>query len=106
MKKKVIGDGLYQKFTKDYTNKDSLAKVQTKRIDNYSEKLVRVLEIYEAEIGPVIGAYNKNSSEKTMGVRQARNSSRRIQDRRSHQDMVEGLAVECATRLGLNVRSN
>lgn len=106
MKKKIISDELRQKLTKDYTNKESLAKVQAKRVDNYSEKLVRVLETYETEIGPVIGAYNKNSSEKTMGVRQARNSSRRIQDRRAHQDMVEGLAVECARRLGLNVRSN
>lgn len=38
-----------------------------------------------------------------MALFQTRNSTRKIQDRRSHQDMVEGLAVVIAKKLGLNV---
>ncbi|MDE5830326.1 MAG: hypothetical protein K2H53_01140 [Clostridia bacterium] len=103
MEKRSINNQLPQadKISK-YTNDEALAIVSAKRIENYAEDLVKVLEQYSEEIGSSILEYNKTSSEKTMGVRYLRNSSRRMQNRKSHQDMVEGMAVECGKKLGLN----
>ena len=88
---------------KNYKNQKSLAKVQARRLETYAEELAKVLEQYSEEIAPVIAEYNKTSTEKTMALRLIRNSSRQIQNRRNHQDMVEGLAVMIAKELGLNV---
>lgn len=101
-KKKVINQNAKMNKSCKYTNDKSLAKVSAKRIDNYAEELAKSLEQYAEEIGSAVLAYNKTSSEKTMGVRFLRSSSRKIQNRRSHQDMVEGIAVECSKKLGLN----
>lgn len=87
----------------NYTNHKSLVIVQSKRIENYSQYLLGALEKYSEEIGAVILEYNKTSSRKTMALMQNRTSHVRTQNRRIHQDMVEGIAVECAKRLGLNV---
>lgn len=103
MRKQIINNPNRTQIVR-VTNLKSLASIQGKRLDNYSAGLSRVfLEPYSEEIEAVIGAYNKTSSEKTMALRLARNSSRRIQNRRSHQDMVEGIAVMIAKKLGLNV---
>lgn len=88
--------------TNKYTNDKSLALVQTKRMGNYAEDLIKVLEEYSEEIGSTILGYNKTSSEKTMGIRYLRNYSRRMQNRKSHQDMVEGIAVESGKKLDLS----
>ncbi len=104
MKKEMVNKAKDEKEER-YINKQGLAKVQSKRLDNYSEELLKSLEQYGEEIGTVLLSYNKTSTEKTMGVRWLRNSSRRIQNRKNHQDMVEMLAVECAKKLGLNVET-
>lgn len=85
-----------------YTNKKSTAQVKSKRIDNYSEYLIQTLEPYAYDIGPVINEYNKDSSRKTMALKLERSASTKTQNRRSHQDMVVGIAVECGKKLGLN----
>ncbi|MCI8621816.1 MAG: hypothetical protein HFJ50_09225 [Clostridia bacterium] len=86
-----------------YVNEKSCAEVQAKRIENYSEELYQILDEYGTEISPVIGEFNRTSSEKTMGVLWARSTSKKIQSGKIHQEMVEGIAVECAKKLGLNV---
>lgn len=89
--------------TKNYTNEKSMAKVQARRLETYAEEATKALEAYAEELAPVLQEYNKTSSDKTMALFQTRNSTRKIQDRRAHQDMVEGLAVMIAKKLGLNV---
>lgn len=89
--------------TQNYTNEKSRAKVQARRLETYAEEATKALETYTEELAPVLQEYNKTSSEKTMALRQIRNSSRKIQNRRAHQDMVEGIAVMIAKKLGLNV---
>lgn len=89
-----------------YKNKNSLAKVQAGRIENYSEFLIKTLEPYAYDIEPVVGAFNKKASSKTMALKLVRMSDVRLQNRATHQDMVKGLAVECAKQIGLNTRVN
>ena len=103
MKKKILDDAACQRILKDYTNDKSLVTVQARRIENHSDELAQILDQYAEEIGPVLEEYNKTSSRKTMMLMQNRASSVRTQNRRIHQDMVEGIAVECAKKLGLNV---
>lgn len=103
MKKRILDDGARQRILKNYTNDKSLVTVQARRIDNHSEELAKILDEYAEEIGPVLEEYNKTSSRKTMMLMQNRVSSVRTQNRRIHQDMVAGIAVECAKKLGLNV---
>lgn len=86
-----------------YTNEKSLAKVQGKRIDNYSEEILKAMEQYSEEIGSVIYGYNYGSTDKTMALNLLRRSTVKIQNRGMHQEMVAGLATECAKKLGLNV---
>lgn len=103
MKKKILDDVTRQRILKNYTNEKSLVTVQARRIENHSDELAQILDQYAEEIGPVLEEYNKTSSRKTMMLMQNRVSSVRTQNRRIHQDMVEGIAVECAKKLGLNV---
>jgi len=103
MKKKILDNLVHQGILKNYTNDKSLVTVQAKRLDNHSDELTKIIDQYSEEIGPVLEEYNKTSSRKTMMLMQNRVSSVRTQNRRIHQDMVEGIAVECAKKLGLNV---
>ena len=93
------------KDKKDYKNKKSLAKVQSERIGNYSDVIREVIEKYAEEIGDVVLRYNKTRTGKTMALRLVRTSTQNVQNRKTHQEMVEGLAVEAAKRLGLNVET-
>ncbi len=93
------------KLKKDYKNKKSLSKIQSKRIENYSDVIKEVLENYAEEIGDAVLRYNKTSAGKTMALRLVRTSTQNTQNRKTHQEMVEGLAVEAAKRLGLNVET-
>jgi len=103
MKKKILDNLVHQGILKNYTNDKSLVTVQAKRLDNHSDELTKIIDQYSEEIGPVLEEYNKTSSRKTMMLMQNRVSSVRTQNRRIHQDMVAGIAVECAKKLGLNV---
>lgn len=78
------------------------SKVQTKRLDNYSESLLEVLEEYANEIDAAIFPYNRKSCEETMMVTGIRKSSQDTTNRKTHMENVEGIAVEIAKRLGLN----
>lgn len=87
---------------KRYKN-EKATRVKVKRVENYSEVLLETLEKYGAEIEQVIVGYNKSSVDKPMALSSTRNSSRKIQNRKTHQEMVELVAVEIAKKLGLSV---
>ncbi len=84
-------------------NVKSLGITQIKRIENYSETLLDALEKYANEIDSAILAYNKKSCEETMMVKGTRKSSQESTNRKTHMESVEGIAVQIATKLGLNV---
>ena len=96
----------YANDKKGYKNNKSIARIQGERIGNYSELLIKTLEPYAYYIEPVVGAFNKKASSKTMALKLVRMSDVRIQNRATHQNMVKGLAVECARQIGLNTRVN
>ena len=83
-------------------NQKSTAIIQSKRLENYSNEIKEALESYAEEIDASILPYNRTSSGKTMALRLVRTSTQKTQNRKTHQEMVEMLAVECAKRLGLN----
>ena len=102
-KMKVSG---IKKETGNYKNTKSLASVQMERLENYSEELGAILNCLEdnAEvIQPSILTYNKSSVSKTMALILYRNSSQKAQNRKTHQEMVEGLVRIAAKELGLHV---
>ena len=86
-------------------NQKSTAMIQRERLGNYSNEIKDSLEIYAEEIESSILPYNKTSAGKTMALRLVRTSTQKTQNRKTHQEMVEMLAVECAKRLGLNVET-
>ncbi len=91
----------------NYTNTSSLAAVQTARVENYADEIEEALDIleeYAEEIQPSILSYNKSSVSKTMALILFRNSSQRAQNRKTHQEMVEGLVKIAAKELGLHVK--
>ena len=98
--------GIKQNST-NYTNTSSLAAVQTARVENYADEIEEALDIleeYAEEIQPSILSYNKSSVSKTMALILFRNSSQRAQNRKTHQEMVEGLVKIAAKELGLHVK--
>ena len=97
-----------KKFNKkniELKNRKSLSIVQAKRLDNYSETLLDVLEQYANEINSTILAYNKKSCEETMMIKGLRKSSQETTNRKTHMENVEGIATEIAKKLQLNVGS-
>ena len=97
-----------KKFNKkniELKNRKSLSIVQAKRLDNYSETLLDVLDKYANEINSAILAYNKKSCEETMMIKGLRKSSQETTNRKTHMENVEGIATEIAKKLQLNVGS-
>ena len=92
--------------TGNYTNTQSLADVQMARLENYSEELDSIMGSLEENaeiIQPSILTYNKSSVSKTMALILYRNSSQKAQNRKTHQEMVEGLVRIAAKELGMHV---
>ena len=90
-----------------YKNKKAIANVQKVRVDNYAKEIEEALDLiekYAEEIEPPILDRNKSSVSKTMALILFRNSSQRAQNRKTHQEMVEGLAKIAAKQLGLHVK--
>ncbi len=106
MKKKISSQSTKEGYrSNERSNGRIQAEARIRRFENHAQDTLLALEElnkHAYEIGPVVQEYNKTSSDKTMALRLARNSSKRIQNRRSHQDMVEGLAVVIGQKLGLN----
>lgn len=84
-------------------NSQFLSVVQKKRLELYSEKILKVLDKYADEIESVVDSYNGKSTEKTMMIKGLRKSSQDTTDRKKHMENVEGIAVEIAKLVGLNV---
>lgn len=84
-----------------FDNKVSVSKIQVKRLDNYYEELLAVLDQYANEIDSCILAYNRKAREETMMIRTIRSSSQDTINRKSHMENVEGIATEIAKILGL-----
>lgn len=84
-------------------NIHSTAEIGTKRLDNYSDNLLSVLEKYAEETGNAILSYNRKSCEETMMISGLRKSSQETTNRKNHMDNLEGIAVEIAKKLKLNV---
>lgn len=98
--RKIIG--VKKDKNERYTNESSQSTVQSKRLDNYSEELLAVLDEYANEIDSTILAYNRKACEQTMMVSAARRYSQETTTRKTHMENVEGIAVEIAKKLGLN----
>lgn len=90
------------KEQQSYTNTDSLKEIQVARLENYAEEL-QLLEENAEMIQPSILTHNKSSVSKTMALILYRNSSQKAQNRKTHQEMVEGLVRIAAKELGLHV---
>lgn len=86
-----------------YINNRSKSAVQAKRLDNYSDLLLDILEDYAEEIDSSIVPYNKKSVEETMMIKGLRKSSQETTNRKTHMENVEGIAVEIAKKLGLHI---
>ncbi len=91
-----------RKGQEKYTNTDSLKEIQVARLENYAEEL-QLLEENAEMIQPSILTHNKSSVSKTMALILYRNSSQKAQNRKTHQEMVEGLVRIAAKELGLHV---
>lgn len=86
---------------KEYSNEKSKGKIQSQRLENYSDMLLDILEQYADEIGSTLIAYNKKSCEETMMIKGLRKSSQETTNRKTHMENLEGIAVEIAKKLGL-----
>lgn len=93
----------YRRDQRRFLNRRSQSTVQVKRLDNYADILMDVLEQYAEEIDASIVPYNKKSTEETMMIKGLRKSSQEATNRKTHMENVEGIAVEIAKRLGLHV---
>lgn len=99
--KKIFG--AKKERQKKFKNHASQSTVQVKRLDNYSDDLLKALEEYADEIDSAILPYNRKSTEKTMMVTGIRKSSQETTNRKTHMDNAAGIAVEIAKKLGLCV---
>lgn len=90
----------YRRDQRRFLNRRSQSTVQVKRLDNYADILMDVLEQYAEEIDASIVPYNKKSTEETMMIKGLRKSSQEATNRKTHMENVEGIAVEIAKRLG------
>ena len=86
-----------------YANENSKSTVQLKRLDNYSDDLLSIIEDYSDEIDAVITQYNRKSCNETMMATGTRKSSQETTNRKTHMENMEGIAVEIAKKLGLCV---
>lgn len=89
----------------NYTNTKSVADVQMARLENYSGELDSIMNSLEENaelIQPSILTYNKSSVSKTMALILYRNSSQKAQNRKTHQEMVEGLVKIASKELGMH----
>lgn len=98
----MILKGIRQSLKKKFFNRFSLSKIQKKRLDNYSNGILQVLEEYSSEIDSSILPYNRKSCEETMMVIGVRKSLQATTNRKTHMENVEGIAVEIASKIGLN----
>ena len=92
----------YRRDQRRFLNRKSQSIVQAKRLDNYSDLLLDILEEYADEIDSSIVPYNKKSTEETMMIKGLRKSSQETTNRKTHMENVEGIAVEIAKKLGLH----
>lgn len=95
--------GNIKKNLGNFINRKSKTKIQTERLENYSELLLDILEQYANEIDSSILAYNRKSTEETMMIKGVRKSSQETTNRKTHMDNVEGIATEIAKMKGLHV---
>ena len=95
--------GINKNGDEKYKNRLSTSSVQIKRLDNYSDELIEVLDEYANEIDSALTPYNRKSAEETMMVSSIRRSSQETTTRKTHVENMEGIAVEIAKKLGLCV---
>ena len=86
-----------------YKNTSSQSLVQVKRLDNYSDEILEVLEEYANEIESSMIPYNRKLGETTMMASGTRKSSQKTTNRKTHIENVTGIAVEIAKKRNLCV---
>lgn len=104
--KKVIGHVAKNVKNREYKNVKTIVPVQSRVIENYSDVILQTLERYANEIQMSILPYNKKSCEETMMIKGLRKSHQETTNRKTHMDLVEGIAVQIAKKIGLNVRTS
>ena len=86
-----------------FKNTKSIAQVGAVRLNYYSDIIIDALEKYVEEIESTLLAYNRKSCNETMMVNLLRSSSENTTRRKTHMENLEGIAVEIAKKLNLNV---
>lgn len=104
--KKVIGYAINNVKNREYKNVRTIVPVQSRVIENYSDVILQTLEKYANEIQMSILPYNKKSCEETMMIKGLRKSNQETTNRKTHMELVEGVAVQIAKKVELNVRAS